>query len=104
MSVRADVIIIGAGAAESGELAPGRATIREVPEKSMRKSRTILYPQSILDPRTPEEMFREEAEAMTAAGHNAHLIYTDVLDARSARVRPPFESGARVVYRGWMLT
>ena len=70
----------------------------------MRKSRTVLYPQSIFDPRTPDEMFREEAQAMTAAGHNAHLIYTDVLDTRPARVRPPFEPGASVVYRGWMLT
>ena len=57
----------------SGELAPARATIREVPEKSMRKARTILYPQSILDPRTPDEMFREESQAVTVAGHNARL-------------------------------
>jgi len=70
----------------------------------MRKARSILYPQSILDPRTPDEMFREEAQAMTAAGHNAHLIDTEALNAGPARVRPPFEPGACVVYRGWMLT
>ena len=91
-------------AIESGEMAPASASIREAPEKNMGKARTILYPQSILDPRTPDEMFREETQAMTAAGHNAHLIYTDVLDTRPARVRPPFEPGASVVYRGWMLT
>ena len=91
-------------AIESGEMAPARATILEVPEKSMRKARTILYPQSILDPRTPDEMFCEEAQAMTAAGHNAHLIDTEALTAGPARIRPPFEHGACVVYRGWMLT
>jgi hypothetical protein len=91
-------------AIESGELAPARATIREVLEKSMGKTRTILYPQSILDPRTPDEMFREEAQAMTAAGHNMHLIDTEALTAGPARIRPPLEPGACVVYRGWMLT
>src|SRR6266511_1743566 len=80
-------------AIESGEMAPARATIHEVPEKSMRKARTILYPQSILDPRTPDEMFREEAQAMTAAGHNEHLIDTEALTAGPARVRPPIEAG-----------
>ena len=49
-------------------------------------------------------MFREEAQAMTAAGHNPHLIDTEALTAGAARIRPPLEPGACVVYRGWMLT
>ena len=49
-------------------------------------------------------MFRGEAEALAAIGHNVHLIDTEALDSGQARIRPPFEPGARVVYRGWMLT
>ncbi|HKQ78217.1 MAG TPA: hypothetical protein VJ810_31245 [Blastocatellia bacterium] len=44
----------------------------------MSKTKTLLYPQSVLEPRTPDEMFREEAQAMSAAGHNIHLIDTDL--------------------------
>jgi len=49
-------------------------------------------------------MFSDETEAMAAAGHNVHLIDTEALDSGPSRIRPPFEPGARVVYRGWMLT
>ncbi len=52
----------------------------------------------------PDEIFREESEAMAAAGHDIHLIDTEALTSGSSRVRPPFDSGAPVVYRGWMLT
>jgi hypothetical protein len=65
---------------------------------------SLLYPQSVLEPRMPDEMFREETEAMAAAGQNAHLIDTEALDSGPSRIRPPFESGAHMVYRGWMLT
>lgn len=64
----------------------------------------LLYPQSVLDPRTPDEMFSEEAEAMAAVGYTVHLIDTEALDSGRSRIRPPFEPGSRVVYRGWMLT
>jgi hypothetical protein len=64
----------------------------------------LLYPQSVLDPRTPDEMFREESQAMKAVGRSIHLIDTEALASGSSRVRPTFEPGARVVYRGWMLT
>jgi len=89
---------------ESGELAPARVTICEVPEKNIHKTRALLYPQSVLEIRMPDELFREEAEAMAAAGHKVHLIDTEVLDSGPSRIRPQFEHGARVVYRGWMLT
>lgn len=65
---------------------------------------SLLYPQSVLEPRTPDEMFREETGAMAAAGHKVHLIDNEALDSGQARIRPPFELGTRVVYRGWMLT
>jgi len=63
---------------ESGELAPARVTIWDVPEKNMHKTRAILYPQSVLEIRMPDELFREEAEAMAAARYNVHLIDTEV--------------------------
>ena len=49
-------------------------------------------------------MFRDEAQAMTAAGYDIHLIDTETLTSGPSRVRPPFDPWARVVYRGWMLT
>jgi ATP-grasp domain, R2K clade family 3 len=52
----------------------------------------------------PEELFRDEAQAMTAAGRKIHMIDTDDLSSGPTRIRPSLESGARVVYRGWMLT
>ena len=88
----------------SGELAPAPVTICEVPEKSLRKTRALLYPQSVLDARIPDEMFSEESQAMKAVACSIHLIDTEALASGTSRVRPPFEPGARVVYRGWMLT
>ena len=49
-------------------------------------------------------MFREETQAMTVAEYDVHLIDTETLTSGPSRVRPPFDPGARVVYRGWMLT
>jgi ATP-grasp domain, R2K clade family 3 len=49
-------------------------------------------------------MFRDEAQAMAAAGRDIHLIDTEALTSGSSRIRPPLDPGARVVYRGWMLT
>ena len=58
-----------------------------------------------LEPRTPDELFREEAQAMEASGHSlGHVVDTEALAKGPARLRPPFESGAIVGYRGWMLT
>jgi hypothetical protein len=52
----------------------------------------------------PDELFHDETQAMKAAGHNIHLIDTEALTSGPARARPPFDPGARVIYRGWMLT
>jgi hypothetical protein len=41
---------------------------------------------------------------MAAAGHSVHLIDTEALNSGPSRIRPEFETGAHVVYRGWMLT
>jgi ATP-grasp domain-containing protein len=41
---------------------------------------------------------------MTSTGRNIHLIDTEGLTSGPARIRPQLHPGARVVYRGWMLT
>jgi ATP-grasp domain, R2K clade family 3 len=64
----------------------------------------LIYPQSVLEPRAPDEMFREEAGAMAATGRSIHLIDTEALTSGQARIRPQLDPGTRVVYRGWMLT
>ena len=81
-----------------------RRNVYLLPKFSMRAMISFLYPQSVLEPRKPDEMFRQETEAMAAAGHSVHMIDTEGLDSGPSRIRPPFEPGARVVYRGWMLT
>lgn len=64
----------------------------------------FVYPQSVLEPRVPEDLFCDEAYGMAAAGHVVQLVDTEALDSGPARLRPPIESSAAVVYRGWMLT
>lgn len=49
-------------------------------------------------------MFRQKTQAMAAAGRNIHLIDTEALTSCPARIRPPLDPGASMVYRGWMLT
>jgi hypothetical protein len=65
---------------------------------------SLLYAQSVIEPRTPDELFSEEAGAMKAAGRDIHLIDTEAVTSGLARIRPTLDPGARVVYRGWMLT
>jgi ATP-grasp domain, R2K clade family 3 len=65
---------------------------------------SLLYPQSVLEPRTPDEMFSEEAQAMKAVGRSIHLIDTEALTSGPALIRPQLDPEAHVVYRGWMLT
>jgi len=64
----------------------------------------FIYPESVLEPRAPDELFRDEAEAMGRSGHKVHLIDTEALASGPARIRPAVAPGERVAYRGWMLT
>jgi len=64
----------------------------------------FVYPQSMLEPQMPDELFAEEAKAMAAAGHGVHLIDTEALARGPCRLRPALEAGCQVAYRGWMLT
>ena len=64
----------------------------------------FAYAQSALEPRMPDEMFLEEAQALEGTGHSIHRVDIEALAAGTTRIRPGFEAGSRVVYRGWMLT
>jgi hypothetical protein len=64
----------------------------------------FIYPQSILNPRLLDEIFREEAEAMRAAGHAISLIDGECLADGIAKIKPSLDAGTEAVYRGWMLT
>lgn len=63
-----------------------------------------IYPESLLEPRSPDELFRAEAEAMECSGHKVYLIDTEALASGPARIRSAVEPGACMAYRGWMLT
>jgi len=63
----------------------------------------FVYPQSILTPQLPDEMFQEEAKAISQAGHSVSLIDSEKLPMNITRVKPSIDSGATVSYRGWML-
>jgi hypothetical protein len=64
----------------------------------------FVYPQSVLTHRLPDELFQEEAKAISLAGHSVSLVDSEKLQTKSPGIRPPFDAGATVVYRGWMLT
>ena len=64
----------------------------------------FLYPADLLQPRLPDEMFRAEAERMAADGHCVSLMDSNTFALVRAGGYPPPQAGARVVYRGWMLT
>ena len=64
----------------------------------------FLYPADLLQPRLPDEMFRDEAERMAADGHGVSLMDSNTFALVRAADYPPPPPGSHVVYRGWMLT
>lgn len=64
----------------------------------------LVYPQSMLTPRFPDEMFQEEATAFSQAGHSISLLDGDALPSGVAKVRPPIDADITSLYRGWMLS
>ncbi|HZS49096.1 MAG TPA: ATP-grasp domain-containing protein [Blastocatellia bacterium] len=64
----------------------------------------FVYPQSLLDSALPDEMFQDEATALSQNGHGISLIDSERLASRTAKLRPAVQSGVTVVYRGWMLS
>ena len=64
----------------------------------------FIYPQDMLKPRLPDELFREEAAAIQAKGHIVSLVDTNTFAINSATFHPPAEPDSGIVYRGWMVT
>ncbi len=64
----------------------------------------FIYPQSILSPRLPDEMFQDEAGALARAGHKVFLVNGEQLSTSTSAIKPLLSEGAIVIYRGWMLT
>ncbi len=60
----------------------------------------FVYPESMLTPRLPDEMFQEEASALSQAGHLIELIDTEVLAASVGKIKPSIDSGVTTIYRG----
>jgi hypothetical protein len=64
----------------------------------------FVYSQSLLTPGLPDELFQEEGRAISRLGHRLSLIDSEQLSDRLTGINPSFDSGSKVVYRGWMLT
>jgi hypothetical protein len=63
----------------------------------------FLYPADMLKPRLPDELFREEANAMQAAGHLVSLVDMETFAVSLKTAETPAGQASKVVYRGWML-
>jgi ATP-grasp domain, R2K clade family 3 len=63
----------------------------------------FIYPQSVLNPRLPDEMFQQEASSFSKAGHTITLIDSERLPIEPAMLKA-INSKETVVYRGWMLS
>jgi ATP-grasp domain, R2K clade family 3 len=63
----------------------------------------FIYPQSVLNPRLPDEMFQEEASSLSKARHTVTLIDSERLPIQPA-VLKAIDSEEFIVYRGWILS
>lgn len=59
----------------------------------------FVYPTDMLKPRLPDELFREEADALKARGHQVSLVDMETFSVTSSALAG--KSG--LVYRGWMM-
>ena len=64
----------------------------------------ILYPNSPLKPREPDEVYAEEYAAAVDSGFSVSLFSFEDLIAGSFRVRPTILDTDTILYRGWMFT
>ena len=76
----------------------------EVQSRRASQPMHFIYPSSILEPRLPDDLFREETRAMRDDGHGIHLTDIDAPATDPRAIVPPLPSGSCVAYRGWMLT
>ena len=64
----------------------------------------FLYPQSVLSPKKPDELFKEEVEAVAQRGIPVSLFDSEVLENKLVAFKPKVEIEETTIYRGWMLT
>ena len=63
----------------------------------------FVFSRSELNPRSPDEMFEDQARALESAGHSVSVVDVERLRSAPARIMPPLPPSVRTVYRGWML-
>jgi hypothetical protein len=64
----------------------------------------FLFPSDPIDPRRPDETFREQADEVRKLGMGVSIVTLEELGEETCRLRGPIPADATVVYRGWMLT
>jgi hypothetical protein len=64
----------------------------------------ILYPNSQLRAKEPDEQFAAEVQAVRAAGFELSLFSLENFQAGTFRAVPPLPSNSEILYRGWMLS
>ena len=64
----------------------------------------LLYPNSPLRSKQPDEQFAGEVEAVRDAGFEVSLFSLEDFQSGTFRAAPPLPSNAEILYRGWMLS
>jgi hypothetical protein len=64
----------------------------------------FLYPSDPVEPRQPDEPFKEQIGELLKLGSAVSLVSLEELAEGNGKVRGALPSDATVVYRGWMLT
>lgn len=64
----------------------------------------LLYPNSPLRSKQPDEQFAAEVQAVREAGFEVSLFSLEDFQSGRFRAFPDLPSGAEVLYRGWMLS
>jgi len=64
----------------------------------------ILYPNSPLRAKQPDEQFAAEVDAVRAVGFGVSLFSLEDFQSGDFRALPPLPSTSDILYRGWMLS
>ena len=63
----------------------------------------FLYPSDPVEPKEPDEAFRNQINELRSLGFGVSIVCLEELGEKKCRIRSPLPNGATVVYRGWML-
>jgi len=64
----------------------------------------LLYPNSPIHRRQPDEQYAAEVEAVRAAGYEISLFSLDEFQSGEFLAVPPIPAYAKILYRGWMMS